>query len=246
MKPARDIGAIPYYVICFASLAAIYLLELYRGAHLINYLIPLVGFLAAFSRWSLGPLILLATIGAAQVGKALMGVRVDIGTSGFRAEDALLCVAMLAYTGAHYRLLGLVFAVLPPDPRRPPDRGDRKGAGSQARSARLADPVEVGRFLLTAPIWALLGLLVGGILSLRWNVGGLPPWVGRLILLAWAVGIGLFVTAALMGLWKRRQHTPAEATLLLQDTLWHETRGDQRRIQRWLAWDRLRKRGEGH
>jgi len=245
MKPARDIGAMPYYVICFASLAAIYLLELYRGAHLINYLIPLLGFLAAFSRWSMGPLILLFTIGAAQVGKTLLGVRIDM-SAGFRAEDALLCVAMLAYTGAHYRLLGLVFAVLPPDPRRPLDARDSRGPRPQVRSARLADPVEVGRFLLTAPIWALLGLLVGGILSVRWNVGGLPPWVARLILLAWAVGLGLFVTAALMGLWKRRQHTPAEATLFLQDTLWQETRGDQRRIQRWLAWERLRKSGEGH
>jgi hypothetical protein len=33
-----------------------------------------------------------------------------------------------------------------------------------------------------------------------------------------------------------------EATLLLQDTLWLETRREQGRINRWLAWARLRSR----
>ena len=33
-----------------------------------------------------------------------------------------------------------------------------------------------------------------------------------------------------------------EAKLFLQDTLWQETRREQRRIQRWLVWSRLRRR----
>jgi hypothetical protein len=33
----------------------------------------------------------------------------------------------------------------------------------------------------------------------------------------------------------------AEANLFLQDILWQETRGDQRRISRWFAWARLRR-----
>jgi hypothetical protein len=98
--------------------------------------------------------------------------------------------------------------------------------------------------LLTLPLWAILAYLAWAILSLPWDVANMPPAMARLILLAWTVGIGLFVASALLGLWKRRQHSTAEATLFLQDTLWRETRGDQRRIQRWLAWERLRKTGE--
>jgi hypothetical protein len=30
----------------------------------------------------------------------------------------------------------------------------------------------------------------------------------------------------------------------LQDQLWSATRGEQRRIQRWLAWARLKREGE--
>jgi hypothetical protein len=32
--------------------------------------------------------------------------------------------------------------------------------------------------------------------------------------------------------------------LFLQDELWKETRGEQRRINRWRAWARLRQRKE--
>jgi len=38
----------------------------------------------------------------------------------------------------------------------------------------------------------------------------------------------------------RRQMTRAEAELMLQDILWRETRREQRRIGRWLAWSRNR------
>jgi hypothetical protein len=34
--------------------------------------------------------------------------------------------------------------------------------------------------------------------------------------------------------------TAEEATLFLQDVLWKETRGEQRRLNRWSAWARLR------
>ena len=155
------------------------------------------------------------------------------GSSGFRGEDALLCVAVLAFTVAHYRLLGLIVNVLPPDPRRQGDSQDTQRRRPWRARRHLADPVEVGILLLTLPVWAILGHLAWAILSLPWEVAGMPARLVRLILLAWAVGIGLFVTSALLGLWKRRQHSAAEATLFLQDTLWRETRGDQRRLQRW-------------
>jgi hypothetical protein len=35
---------------------------------------------------------------------------------------------------------------------------------------------------------------------------------------------------------------PAAAWIYLQDTLWRETRGEQRQMQRWLAWKKMRKR----
>ena len=50
------------------------------------------------------------------------------------------------------------------------------------------------------------------------------------------------MTAALLGHWRARQMTAAEGELSLQDTLWRETRREQRRLNRWLAWAELRRR----
>ena len=36
--------------------------------------------------------------------------------------------------------------------------------------------------------------------------------------------------------------SPAEATLYLQDVAWRETRREQTRINRWIAWAKLKKR----
>src|SRR5439155_12209366 len=99
---------------------------------------------------------------------------------------------VLAYTAAHYRLLGLVFSVLPPDPRRLPARRDKKRQPPQARSPHLADPLEVGAFLLTVPVWAILGHVAWMLLSLPWDVAGMPAPLTRLFLLAWALGLGRF------------------------------------------------------
>jgi len=42
--------------------------------------------------------------------------------------------------------------------------------------------------------------------------------------------------------WRRVQMDRVSALLMLQDILWNETRGEQRRINRWLAWRKLRDR----
>jgi hypothetical protein len=47
------------------------------------------------------------------------------------------------------------------------------------------------------------------------------------------------LAVAFLRLWRQRQHPPAIAALYLQDVLWKETRREQRRLHRWLAWARL-------
>jgi hypothetical protein len=67
-------------------------------------------------------------------------------------------------------------------------------------------------------------------------------WWGALILV-WMLSLGWLVVSSLLNYWGQRRMTPEEATVLLQDTLWHETRREQRRLNRWLAWARLRRAG---
>jgi hypothetical protein len=250
-------------VICYAALAAIYFVESSRGPTIADLLIPAVGVLGVLSRWGLAPLILLLLLGAVRFLKAATGQTMwdTMGPGGIDVRDVLLCMAVLAYTGAQYRLQGLTGHVLPPDPRRRRAPGDRARdrTAPQPRSPQLASRLEVGAFLLSLPVWALIAQLVWILLSQHWDFVYWPrvrrfvrpadasDWserLNRLIVFAWAIGILLFVTATLLKHWKHRQRTPREAALFLQDVAWKELRGDQRRITRWLAWGRLKKRGE--
>src|SRR5256885_12233347 len=52
---------------------------------------------------------------------------------------------------------------------------------------------EVGWLLLTLPVPALLGQLAYLALARPWDVLGLPPQVGRILLLLWVLGVGAFV-----------------------------------------------------
>ena len=57
-----------------------------------------------------------------------------------------------------------------------------------------------------------------------------------------ALVLGVVVASAFLGYWRSAAQTREQAALVLQDAVWAETRGEQRRLNRWLAWARLRRR----
>jgi hypothetical protein len=71
---------------------------------------------------------------------------------------------------------------------------------------------------------------------------GLDPWAQRLVLLAWLLGIPALVVGSLLNYWMRLGMSPDEAQLFLQDTHWQQTAREQRRLGRFLAWARLRRK----
>src|SRR5262245_27526894 len=109
-----DSGPLHYQVICYAALAAIYVVESSRGPTIAVLLIPAVGVLGVLSRWGLAPLILLLLLGAVRFLKAATGQTMwdTMASGGIDVRDVLLCMAVLAYTGAQYRLQGLTGHVL--------------------------------------------------------------------------------------------------------------------------------------
>ena len=168
--------------------------------------------------------------------------------------DLVLCGAVLAYVIAHYRAQGMLWHILPPDPRRrEPARGSgrplfrrRPRIVQPRRAPALVSSQEVIGALLTLPIFAALAQVIwNGVPFERNNIGILPSiWHG--VVLCWFIGLGWLVTAGFLGYARRRQMTAAEATLHLQDELWAETRREQRRLNRWWVWGRLRRqRREG-
>jgi hypothetical protein len=75
----------------------------------------------------------------------------------------------------------------------------------------------------------------------------LKPAVWRFASLVWLLGIGAVVVTSFLGTLRTYRMTGDEARMIGQDALWTETRGEQRRTTRWLAWARrkwFRKTGQ--
>jgi hypothetical protein len=185
----------------------------------------LIGAAGLAFRWRTGPLLFLASVAIGQLFLSWYYVP-------YSPQKSLLpplgqCVAALVYVVAQYRLLGLTVGVFPPDPRpgdSPPPRSSSGGTKEVVAALVTVISATAGAFVL----WTASGKV-----PVPWQT---EPLHWRLGLLAWVLLGGLTVSAAVIGHLGWRRLSRAEAWLFLQDGLWHETRREQRRINRWRAW----------
>lgn len=238
-----------YAVLCLAALAAIFLVEMQHNMRLTTPLLLAVGLLGVLTRLRAAPILLVVTLAAGALFEQQrltgLGWRWAVRPRAFQVPDVVLCGAVLLYVAAHYRLQALTRHVFPLDTRRRepvPGKPGKRRVIRHKRSPRLATPEEAALLVLLLPVPALLAQALWLVLARPWTVLGLPPPVGRLLLLGWVLALAAFVLGALLAHWRTRQLDAAEGELYLQDTLWHETRREQRRLNRWLAWAQLRRR----
>jgi hypothetical protein len=242
-----------YVTVCVAALAAILLVLLQRRYGIWALLPVLAGLLGGPTRF--GPLVLLVALALCLNAPMFYGAEFASRPS-LAVADVILAGAALAYAAAHYRLQGLIVEIFPADPRRrrePPRRSGWlslwKSKGRlirQQRSASVATQQEIPQLAVTA--LACVSVAQIGWLLLPADSGnpGLVRQVWQAILLAWLIGLTWLIVGSILDYVQRRSMTAAEAELFLQDALWAETRREQRRINRWLAWVRMRQqRREG-
>jgi hypothetical protein len=217
-----------------------------------NLLPALAGVVAVLLRWVIGPPLVLVTLLVLLL--AQNRVARGAGAAASPLADLPLACAALTYVAAHSRLLFLRRRAAAADaPKGPPPGGSRRGVllppAQGGRSPEAADAAEVGPLLLMVPLFATTGLLVWLRLAVETPYPRLysESGLGHALLLVWLVGGGLASMASVMAYLGWAQATPEEALQYLQDQLWRETRGEQRRLNRWLVWARLRgqRRKEG-
>ena len=242
-----------YMVLALAALAVIFTTQLEQGAGLGSLLVLLAGVLGVTARLHAAPLLFLLVLVAQQILWRVSHPGFHRGVappSVLQVSDVVLCGAVLAYVVAHYRLQGLLGDVVPRDPRH------REGpprwhfwryswlprTASERRSPRGVSATEIPILLLTLPAAALAAQFIWAVLTPRWGPLQLAPPVWRILVLGWSLTIALLLVSTALKHWRRRHMSVEEAALLLQDALWLETRREQGRINRWLAWARLRSR----
>jgi hypothetical protein len=225
LKAVQVPGAFLYLLPCLGALVVIFLVLVQQGYWVWSLLPVLAGLVAGMTRF--GPFMLPLALAL------LLHAHRDASPTPLHAvPNLVLYASVLVYVLAHFRLQALVVGVFPP--LKSDTRGPRR------RSAGLVSAPELGSLLFVVPLVTFLAPVVWAMISGMPGNPGLQPDAWKAICLAWFIGIAFFLAVGYLDLVHRRQMTVEEARLLLQDTLWQETRGEQRNINRWLAWARLR------
>lgn len=249
-NPWLQPGVVGYLTLGGCALAALGLVLVDRGFGLYAALPVAAGIVAAPTR--LGPAALVVTLAVCL--NALPHDTDSLWEKTLSVPDLILCGAVLGYTAAFHRLQAIRRWVFPAGsiPGRPPRSVARPRAAGLATHAELSALVMAlpAAALVASLAWAALPRLpaAGDSLNLvmpappRDDVPDLPTEVWQAVVLTLVSGVGALITAAAFDYAGRRSMTTEEAELLLQDSLWHETGGDQRRVSRWLAWARVRRK----
>jgi hypothetical protein len=232
---ATPTAASTYLVMGFAALVLIGVHILQSPARTWAAVPVLIGACGLVFYWRSAPLGVLVAVAFAKVWPM-----VRFGDGAFRQSstllsDAVLCAATLTYIVAQYRLIAMRVAILPSD----------------ARNETIArDPAAVHVREAVSAIFAVVAATVGAFFLWQLTFIVRPPWMiarapWRLGLLVWIVGIGLIAIASAIGYIGWRRQSRAEAMLVLRDEFWRQTRGEQRRINRWTAWASRRRERAG-
>lgn len=200
-------------------------------------LVPLLfGVLGIVFGWRSAPLFVLVALAVTVLQPFPAVTMYHISTSPI--SDALLSAAVLAYLLAQHRLFSLRLAAVPEEPARRVGRKKVKPPPAPVRPPPVAVESEAVRAVAAV---ALATAAAFGLWAAVDRVGvplNIPPPTWRLALLVWIVGGVLLAAGGAIGYLGLRRQSPEEAALFLQDVLWRETRGEQRRLNRWRAWAR--------
>jgi hypothetical protein len=211
----------PYLLVSLAALAVILLVLLDKGMRRWSFLPVLVGLLGVTLRWRITPLLLIMEL----AGQLLIteprsrSMLPSALTRGFSLADWLLCGAVLAFCIAQYRM-----------------------PATKQGSPRPVSSLEISGLVLSLPIWAFLAQVCWRLVPADIRASGLTPNAWHGLILIWLLGVGVLIVAGALSYASRRRLSVREARLLLQDAYWQETSREQRRLNSWLAWVRLRRR----
>jgi hypothetical protein len=227
----------------------------------------LVALLGIFSRdvfWQLTPGPWMPTRGAAPLTELILGASVLAFVAGnyryqglvnyifppdSRIPRAVRQLARLRRTAPGGQKSAI--ASPPSDLRRPvgkpkgkpvspfaPSASALPGHHQQTRSHQSVAPAEMMLLALSVPVWVILAYSAWRLLILQQTDMDMPDSAYRGMLLVWILGIGLLASWGAFSYLRWLALRPEEAALLLQDTLWRETRREQARLNRWIVWAR--------
>jgi hypothetical protein len=232
-RPSDDDPGAKYFYLGLGVLLLVLVMLLKRGLGPSALLPVAVGVIGISFNFRPAPVIVLAAVGgliAYHDASVLGGGFGHSGARHFDPWDFILSTAMLGYVVAHYRLQSLATGIMPVDPRRL-----TAGQPAPKRDPNSLASAEIGWLLISLPFWALTGYSVWRLLPLLRPANADSTnlaWEG--IAAVWVLAAALLLASSLIAFFRWRSSSAVEARLYLQDTLWQETRREQRLLNRWL------------
>ncbi len=243
-QPEPRMTATHYQAVAGLALGMMFLLQLQRAvqaiesSYIINVTMLLIGTVGILFRRGPSPLVTLIALAAQHLLEQFIRNResdpdfqrtpiLDLG-------NVLLSIATLTYLVSMYRLNLIQKKQVANDGKQPPP----------GRSEQSIQPLELVALVFSVPVSALCAEFAFFLVKRHWWFIDMPPrWV-QFLILAWMLLITLFLARAFFRGWQRAVMSRLTALVMMQDIAWNETRGEQRRIQRWMIWKRLRERKE--
>jgi hypothetical protein len=239
-----------YSILALTALLLILPLLAEEGFDVWAFLPLLIGAIGILLSWSIGPgLVVLGLMIMLLVQKNELGPIGMLRPDTFTMNVFLPLLTLVYFAGAT-RLLTLQRHAVPPDVRRSRLRLAKRIRGRwllaeepTTRSSATIPAGEIVLLLMTAPVFFAIAYLIrawiGVLRPPAWY--DLPPWLWPIVVLIWAGTIVLALIWAYLAYIGRTLASEEESLLFLQDQLWAETRGEQRQINRAVAWTRLRR-----
>ena len=251
-----------YMLLSFAGLLLMVPVLLMKGMDLWCIFPLVLGALSLMAHWRAGPIYVLIALGLVIWLRATgrdpltclemvitLGATVPPSLSNVLPTpflDLLLSMCVLAFVAGHYRLQALVYHVVPPESRgQGPGKNRSTGQPAPERHNPRRAPGsitswEIPLLGLVTLLCALLGEYTSvHVHELRPSFG-MSPGGWQTVVFIWSSALILFVARAFFSYLGIRRATRAEALLYLQDQFWRQTRREQSRVNRWIAWARLR------
>jgi hypothetical protein len=233
-----------YLAICVAALGVLALLLLRTGLRQWSFLPIAIALCGLILRSHFVPLATLIVLASLLYTQEPLRQTAGFRFRAFSLPDWVLCGAVLAYFASYYRLLSLLTSAIAAPPRDPRDleRSAQPDNFTDGGHVRTVAPLEVSWLVLSLPIWAFAAqvcLMAVSAITLylgfrRLNRAEVLTAQGTV--LAVLVCGALLASAALIQYIGLQRLSRAQAHLYLQDVLWQETRGEQKRLNQWLAW----------
>ncbi len=235
-----------YTLLCLAALLVLTLGLAQLDVGGLALLPLLAGSIAVAACWSIGPPLVLLCLSGVLFGQLrARGRGLLSGIPESFAADLAVSIATLVFVVGHYRLQSLVRFVFPPDYRRKRPRkpmpGLRLPPPEQPRSPDFVGQAELLQLALAALVFGALASAAWGVLVRQDPPLGFADREWWALVLIWAGGTLFAVAGTVSGYLRLRRSTPVESLVYLQDQIWRQTRREQSRLNRWLAWARLRR-----